>query len=194
MLFSESALKGLHLIELCRKRRIPLVFLQNITGFMVGRGYEARGITKDGAKLVTAVATARVPKVTVPDRRIIGAGNYAMCGRAYSPRFLWSWPNSRISVMGGEQVAGVLAAVRREAIERRGGAWSADEESSSSGRSPSSSKLKPIRSMPLLACGTTASSDPRKTREVLALSLSVAASTHLHCRDIVSASSECRRS
>ena len=128
VLFSESALKGAHFIELCCQRKIPLVFLQNITGFMVGRKYEAGGIAKDGAKLVTAVATAQVPKVTMIIGGSFGAGNYGMCGRAYSPRFLWMWPNARISVMGGEQAATVLAMVRREGIERKGGSWSAEEE------------------------------------------------------------------
>ena len=128
VLFSESALKGAHFIELCCQRKIPLVFLQNITGFMVGRKYEAGGIAKDGAKLVTAVATAQVPKVTMIIGGSFGAGNYGMCGRAYSPRFLWMWPNARISVMGGEQAATVLALVKREGIERKGGAWSSEEE------------------------------------------------------------------
>ena len=126
--FRESALKGAHFIELCCQRKIPLVFLQNITGFMVGRKYEAGGIAKDGAKLVTAVATAQVPKVTMIIGGSFGAGNYGMCGRAYSPRFLWMWPNARISVMGGEQAATVLAMVKREGIERKGGAWTAEEE------------------------------------------------------------------
>ncbi|UDF35672.1 UNVERIFIED_ORG: methylcrotonoyl-CoA carboxylase [Shinella sp. XGS7] len=128
VLFSEAALKGAHFIELCAQRGIPLLFLQNITGFMVGRKYEAEGIAKHGAKLVTAVATANVPKLTVLIGGSYGAGNYGMCGRAYSPRFLWTWPNSRISVMGGEQAAGVLATVKREGIERTGGRWSAEEE------------------------------------------------------------------
>ena len=123
ILFSESARKGAHFIELCAQRRIPLLFAQNITGFMVGRKYEAGGIARDGAKLVTAVATARVPKLTMIVGGSFGAGNYGMCGRAYSPRFLWTWPNARISVMGGEQAAGVLATVRRDGIERRGGTW-----------------------------------------------------------------------
>jgi 3-methylcrotonyl-CoA carboxylase beta subunit len=114
VLFGESALKGAHFIELCDKRMVPLLFLQNITGFMVGRDYEASGITKHGAKMVTAVACARVPKLTVIIGGSNGAGNYAMCGRAYSPRFLWMWPNARISVMGGEQAASVLATVRGE--------------------------------------------------------------------------------
>nr|WP_246717664.1 carboxyl transferase domain-containing protein [Microvirga flocculans] len=128
ILFSESALKGAHFIELCCQRRIPLLFLQNISGFMVGRQYEAGGIAKDGAKLVTAVACAQVPKITLLVGGSFGAGNYGMCGRAYSPRFLFIWPNSRISVMGGEQAASVLATVRRDNIEAEGKSWSADEE------------------------------------------------------------------
>jgi 3-methylcrotonyl-CoA carboxylase beta subunit len=128
ILFSESALKGAHFIELCNQRRIPLVFLQNITGFMVGRDYENRGIARDGAKLVTAVSCSVVPKFTVVIGGSFGAGNYGMCGRAYDPRFLWMWPNARISVMGGEQAASVLATVRRDGIEARGGSWSAEEE------------------------------------------------------------------
>jgi 3-methylcrotonyl-CoA carboxylase beta subunit len=128
ILFSESAMKGAHFIELCCQRRVPLIFLQNITGFMVGRKYESEGIAKHGAKMVTAVATATVPKFTVIIGGSFGAGNYGMCGRAYSPRFLWMWPNARISVMGGEQAAAVLATVRRDGIEAKGGKWSADEE------------------------------------------------------------------
>jgi len=128
ILFSESALKGAHFIELCCQRNIPLIFLQNITGFMVGRKYEAGGIAKDGAKLVTAVATANVPKYTVIIGGSYGAGNYGMCGRAYAPRFLWMWPNARISVMGGEQAASVLGLLRREGIEAKGENWSPEEE------------------------------------------------------------------
>jgi len=128
VLFSESSLKAAHFIELACQRGIPLLFLQNITGYMVGRKYEAGGIAKDGAKMVTAVATARVPKFTMIVGGSHGAGNYGMCGRAYSPRFLWMWPNARISVLGGEQAAGVLATVRRDGIEAKGGRWSADEE------------------------------------------------------------------
>jgi 3-methylcrotonyl-CoA carboxylase beta subunit len=128
ILFSESALKGAHFIELCDQRAIPLVFLQNITGFMVGRQYEAGGIAKHGAKMVTAVACARVPKFTVVIGGSFGAGNYAMCGRAYSPRFLWTWPNARISVMGGDQAASVLATVRRDQAEARGESWAAEAE------------------------------------------------------------------
>jgi 3-methylcrotonyl-CoA carboxylase beta subunit len=128
ILFSESAQKAAHFIEMCAQRSIPLVFLQNITGFMVGRKYENAGIAKDGAKMVTAVATAQVPKLTVVIGGSFGAGNYAMCGRAYAPRFLWTWPNSRISVMGGEQAASVLATVKRDGIEAAGGKWSREEE------------------------------------------------------------------
>ncbi|HWV55575.1 carboxyl transferase domain-containing protein, partial [Pseudorhodoplanes sp.] len=128
ILYSESALKAAHFIELCCQRRIPLLFLQNIVGFMVGRDYEAGGIAKDGAKMVTAVACARVPKITLIVGGSFGAGNYGMCGRAYGPRFLFTWPNSRISVMGGEQAASVLATVRRDNIEAAGGKWSEVEE------------------------------------------------------------------
>ncbi len=128
ILFSESALKGAHFVELCAQRGIPLIFLQNITGFMVGQKYEVGGIAKDGAKMVTAVACARVPKFTVIIGGSFGAGNYGMCGRAYSPRFLWMWPNARISVMGGEQAANVLATIRRDALEARGESWPAEEE------------------------------------------------------------------
>jgi 3-methylcrotonyl-CoA carboxylase beta subunit len=128
VLYSESALKGAHFIELCAQRRIPLVFLQNITGFMVGQKYEAGGIARDGAKMVTAVSCAQVPKFTVIIGGSYGAGNYGMCGRAFNPRFLWMWPNARISVMGGEQAATVLATIRRDAVEARGEAWSAADE------------------------------------------------------------------
>ncbi|MBX9812409.1 MAG: methylcrotonoyl-CoA carboxylase [Burkholderiales bacterium] len=128
ILFSESALKGTHFIELCCQRGIPLVFLQNITGFMVGKKYEAGGIAKDGAKMVTAVACARVPKFTVIIGGSFGAGNYGMCGRAFGPRFLWAWPNAKVSVMGGEQAANVLARVRREALEKNGTPWSVQDE------------------------------------------------------------------
>ncbi|MDP1907279.1 MAG: carboxyl transferase domain-containing protein, partial [Hyphomicrobium sp.] len=128
ILFSESSLKGAHFIELCCQRKIPLVFLQNITGFMVGRKYESEGIAKHGAKMVMAVATANVPKFTVIIGGSFGAGNYGMCGRAYSPRFLWMWPNARIAVMGAEQAASVLATVRRDGIEAKGETWSAEED------------------------------------------------------------------
>ena len=136
ILFSESALKGAHFIELCAQRGIPLVFLQNITGFMVGRKYEAGGIAKDGAKMVTAVATAAVPKFTVIIGGSFGAGNYGMCGRAYGPRFLWMWPNARISVMGGEQAAAVLATVRRDGIAARGQDWPAKRGGGVQGADP----------------------------------------------------------
>ncbi|MEZ5826132.1 MAG: carboxyl transferase domain-containing protein [Geminicoccaceae bacterium] len=172
VLFSESAMKGAHFVELCSQRRIPLLFLQNITGFMVGRKYEAEGIAKHGAKLVTAVATTAVPKITVLVGGSFGAGNYGMCGRAYDPRFLWTWPNSRISVMGGEQAAGVLATVRRDAIERKGGSWSAGEEAEF--KRPTLEMFE-RQSHPLYASARLWDDgiiDPRKTREVVALSLS----------------------
>jgi 3-methylcrotonyl-CoA carboxylase beta subunit len=174
VLFSESALKGAHFIELCCQRKIPLIFLQNITGFMVGRKYEAGGIAKDGAKLVTAVATARVPKLTMIIGGSFGAGNYGMCGRAYSPRFLWMWPNARVSVMGGEQAATVLALVKREGIERKGGAWSAEEEAAF--RAPILEKYE-REGHPLYSSARLWDDgiiDPAKSREVLALSLSAA--------------------
>ena len=128
ILYSESALKAAHFIELACQRKIPLLFVQNIAGFMVGRDYEAGGIAKDGAKMVTAVACAQVPKLTLIIGGSYGAGNYGMCGRAYSPRFLFIWPNARISVMGGEQAASVLATVRRDNIEAKSEKWSAEEE------------------------------------------------------------------
>lgn len=174
VLFSESAVKGAHFVELCSQRRIPLVFLQNITGFMVGRKYESGGIAKDGAKLVTAVATTAVPKITVLVGGSFGAGNYGMCGRAYGPRFLWTWPNSRISVMGGEQAAGVLATVKREGIERTGGSWSEEEEERF--KKPVIDQFEE-QGHPLYASARLWDDgivDPRKTRDVLALSLSVA--------------------
>jgi 3-methylcrotonyl-CoA carboxylase beta subunit len=172
VLFSESALKGAHFIELCCQRKIPLLFLQNITGFMVGKKYEAEGIAKHGAKMVTAVSTATVPKFTVIIGGSFGAGNYGMCGRAYSPRFLWMWPNARIGVMGGEQAAGVLATVRRDGIEAKGGAWSAAEEAAFK---------RPIldqfahQAHPYYASARLWDDgviDPAETRRVLALALS----------------------
>ncbi|MFZ1773690.1 MAG: carboxyl transferase domain-containing protein, partial [Rhizobiaceae bacterium] len=172
--FSESALKGAHFIELCCQRKIPLLFLQNITGFMVGRKYEAGGIAKDGAKLVMAVANAAVPKITVIIGGSFGAGNYGMCGRAFGPRFLWMWPNARISVMGGEQAASVLALVKREGIERRGGAWSADEEAAF--RAPILEKYE-REGQPLYSSARLWDDgiiDPAKTRDVVGLSLSAA--------------------
>lgn len=174
VLFSESALKGAHFVELCCQRKIPLVFLQNITGFMVGKKYESGGIAKDGAKLVTAVATAQVPKVTLIIGNSFGAGNYGMCGRSYDPRFLWTWPNSRIAVMGGEQAAGVLATVKREAIQRAGEQWSEQQEQEF--KQPIIDQFS-SQSHPLYASSRLWDDgviDPRKSREVLALSLSAA--------------------
>ncbi|MBU8544063.1 MULTISPECIES: carboxyl transferase domain-containing protein [Roseomonadaceae] len=174
VLFSESAQKGAHFIELCDQRGIPLVFLQNITGFMVGRKYESGGIAKDGAKMVTAVATARVPKFTVIIGGSFGAGNYGMCGRAYSPRFLFMWPNARISVMGGPQAAAVMATLRRDSIESRGGTWSAEEEAAF--KAPISEKYEAQGSPGYASAriwddGVIA---PEDTRLVLALALSAA--------------------
>ncbi|SOE09988.1 3-methylcrotonyl-CoA carboxylase beta subunit [Hoeflea halophila] len=174
VLFSESAVKAAHFIELCSQRKIPLVFLQNITGFMVGQKYEAGGIAKDGAKMVTAVATTQVPKITMIVGGSFGAGNYGMCGRAYGPRFLWTWPNSRISVMGGEQAAGVLATVRRDAIERKGGEWSAADEAEF--KRPTIEMFE-RQSHPLYASARLWDDgiiNPLKSREILALSLSAA--------------------
>jgi 3-methylcrotonyl-CoA carboxylase beta subunit len=174
ILFGESAQKGAHFIELCAQREVPLLFLQNITGFMVGRKYENSGIARDGAKLVTAVATARVPKLTLVIGGSFGAGNYGMCGRAYSPRFMWMWPSARISVMGGEQAASVLATVKRDAIEAKGGRWSPEEEAAFKA---------PIRQQyeeqghPYYATARLWDDgviDPAQTRRVLALSLSAA--------------------
>ena len=174
VLYSESALKGAHFVELCCQRGIPLLFLQNITGFMVGRKYEAGGIAKDGAKLVTAVACAEVPKLTVLIGGSFGAGNYGMCGRAYSPRFLWTWPASRISVMGGPQAAGVLATVKRDGIERRGGSWSAEDEAAF--RAPIAAQFE-AQGHPLYASARLWDDgviDMRQTRRTLALSLRAA--------------------
>ena len=174
VLFSDSAVKGAHFVELCSQRGIPLVFLQNITGFMVGRKYENEGIARHGAKMVTAVATTAVPKITMLVGGSFGAGNYGMAGRAYSPRFLWTWPNSRIAVMGGEQAAGVLATVKREGIERAGGTWSAEEEAEF--KRPTIEMFE-TQSDPLYASARLWDDgivDPRKTRDVLALSLSAA--------------------
>jgi 3-methylcrotonyl-CoA carboxylase beta subunit len=172
ILFSESALKGAHFIELCCQRKVPLVFLQNITGFMVGRKYENEGIARNGAKMVTAVATAKVPKFTVIIGGSFGAGNYGMCGRAFSPRFLWMWPNARICVMGGEQAAGVLATVKRDGIEARGGAWSAEEEATF--KQPILDQFG-AQSHPYYASARLWDDgviDPADTRRVLALGLS----------------------
>ena len=174
VLFSEAAQKGAHFVELCSQRNIPLVFLQNITGFMVGRKYENEGIARHGAKMVTAVATTNVPKITMLVGGSFGAGNYGMAGRAYQPRFLWTWPNSRISVMGGEQAAGVLATVKRDAIERSGGTWSAEDEAEF--KRPTIEMFEE-QSHPLYASARLWDDgiiDPRKTRDVLFLSLSAA--------------------
>ncbi|UJW81019.1 carboxyl transferase domain-containing protein [Hydrogenophaga sp. SL48] len=172
ILFSESALKGAHFIELCCQRKTPLVFLQNITGFMVGRKYENEGIARNGAKMVTAVATAAVPKFTVIIGGSFGAGNYGMCGRAYSPRFLWMWPNARISVMGGEQAASVLATVKRDGIEGKGGSWSAEEEAAF--KAPIKEQYE-VQGHPYYATARLWDDgviDPADTRRVLALGLS----------------------
>ena len=174
ILFSESALKGAHFIELCCQRKIALVFLQNITGFMVGRKYENEGIARNGAKMVTAVATAQVPKFTIIIGGSFGAGNYGMCGRAYSPRFLWMWPNARISVMGGEQAASVLATVRRDGIEERGGTWTKEEEEAF--RAPIRNQYE-SQGHPYFATARLWDDgiiDPADTRRVLALGLSAA--------------------
>ncbi|HVB44135.1 MAG TPA: carboxyl transferase domain-containing protein [Streptosporangiaceae bacterium] len=179
ILFSESAVKGGHFIELCDQRRTPLVFLQNITGFMVGRQYEAGGIAKHGAKMVTAVACARVPKFTVIIGGSFGAGNYAMCGRAYSPRFLWMWPNARISVMGGDQAATVLATVRRDQVEAGGGSWSAraEDEFKRPIREQYEHQGSPYYSTARL--WDDGIIDPADTRQVLGLALSAAANAPL---------------
>ncbi|PID37086.1 MAG: methylcrotonoyl-CoA carboxylase [Rhodobacterales bacterium] len=174
VIFSEAAAKAAHFVELCSKRHIPLVFLQNITGFMVGRKYENEGIARHGAKMVTAVASTNVPKITMLVGGSFGAGNYGMSGRAYQPRFLWTWPNSRISVMGGEQAAGVLATVRRDAVERGGGTWSAEEEAAF--KQPTIDMFE-HQSHPLYASARLWDDgiiDPRKSRDVLALSLAAA--------------------
>jgi 3-methylcrotonyl-CoA carboxylase beta subunit len=174
ILFSESAQKGAHFVELCCQRSIPLLFLQNIAGFMVGRKYEAGGIAKDGAKLVTAVASANVPKFTVITGGSFGAGNYGMCGRAYSPRFLFTWPNSRISVMGGEQAASVLATLRRDNIEARGDTWSAEAEEAF--KSPIREKYE-REGDPYYATARLWDDgiiDPADTRDVLGLAMSAA--------------------
>ena len=174
VLFSESALKGAHFIELACQRRIPLVFLQNISGFMVGGKYEAGGIAKDGAKLVTAVATASVPKFTVLIGGSFGAGNYCMAGRAYSPRFLFSWPNSRISVMGGEQAASVLATVKRESIEAKGGEWPVEDEAAF--KDPIRQRFE-AEGSPYYATARLWDDgiiDPAQTRDVLGLAISAA--------------------
>ena len=177
VLFSEAAQKGTHFVEICSQRKIPLIFLQNITGFMVGKKYENEGIARHGAKLVAAVATTAVPKITLIVGGSFGAGNYGMAGRAYQPRFLWTWPNSRISVMGGEQAASVLATVKRRAIEKAGQSWSLKEEEKF--KAPTI-EMFARQSHPLYASARLWDDgiiDPRKTREVLALSLSISLNT-----------------
>jgi 3-methylcrotonyl-CoA carboxylase beta subunit len=176
VLFSESALKGAHFIQLCDRRKVPLLFLQNITGFMVGREYEAGGIAKHGAKMVTAVACARVPKLTVIIGGSFGAGNYSMCGRAYSPRFLWMWPGARISVMGGEQAASVLATVRRDQL---GDEWSseAEEEFKDPIREQYESQGSPYYSTARLWDDGVI--DPLETRTVVGLALAACANAPL---------------
>ncbi|ETW11769.1 methylcrotonoyl-CoA carboxylase subunit beta [Roseivivax marinus] len=174
VLFSEAAQKGAHFVELCSQRGIPLVFLQNITGFMVGKKYENEGIARNGAKMVTAVAATSVPKITMLVGGSFGAGNYGMAGRAYQPRFLWTWPNSRISVMGGEQAAGVLATVKRAAMEKAGEDWSAEAEAEF--KRPTVEMFE-RQSHPLYASARLWDDgviDPRRSRDVLALSLSAA--------------------
>ena len=174
ILFGESAQKGAHFIELCAQRGVPLVFLQNITGFMVGRKAENAGIAKDGAKMVTAVATSQVPKVTMLIGGSFGAGNYGMCGRAYSPRFLWMWPNARISVMGGEQAASVLATVRRDGVEAKGGSWAKDDEEQfrATIRTQYDQQGHPYYATARMWDDGVV--DPAQTRRVLGLSLSAA--------------------
>ncbi len=172
ILFGESAQKGAHFVELCGQRGIPLLFLQNITGFMVGRKYENGGIAKDGAKMVTAVATVQVPKITMIMGGSFGAGNYGMCGRAYSPRFLWMWPNARVSVMGGEQAASVLSTVRRDGIEARGGTWSKEDEEAF--KAPIREQYE-VQGHPYYATARLWDDgviDPAQSRRVLGLSLS----------------------
>jgi 3-methylcrotonyl-CoA carboxylase beta subunit len=172
VLFSESSLKGAHFIELCSQRGIPLVFLQNITGFMVGQKYEAGGIAKDGAKMVTAVSCAAVPKFTVIIGNSFGAGNYGMCGRAYDPRFLWMWPNARIAVMGGEQASNVLAQVKRDGIEARGGTWSAEEESAFKAPIAAQYETQSDAYYATARLWDDGLIDPAETRNVLGLALS----------------------
>ena len=179
VLFSESAMKGAHFIELCDQRGIPLVFLQNISGFMVGRDAEAGGIAKHGAKMVTAVATTRVPKFTVVIGGSFGAGNYSMCGRAYSPRFLWMWPNARISVMGGEQAASVLSTVKRDQLAVRGEEWpdAAEQAFKAPIREQYEDQGSPYHSTARL--WDDGIIDPADTRTVLAMALELASRTPL---------------
>jgi 3-methylcrotonyl-CoA carboxylase beta subunit len=179
VLFSESALKGTHFIELASQRNIPLLFLQNITGFMVGKRYEAQGIAKEGAKLVTAVATTNVPKYTVIIGGSHGAGNYGMAGRAYAPRFLWMWPNARISVMGGEQAATVLSLLRQEAVEAKGGKWSADDDKAFKAPIRAQYDKQGNAYYATARLWDDGVIDPADTRTVVGLALSVAAQAPL---------------
>jgi 3-methylcrotonyl-CoA carboxylase beta subunit len=181
VLFGESALKGAHFVELCDQRSVPLLFLQNITGFMVGREYEAGGIAKHGAKMVTAVACARVPKLTVVIGGSFGAGNYSMCGRAYSPRFLWMWPNARISVMGGEQAASVLATVRRDQLAAGGGADAWTDEDEEAFKAPIRDQYE-VQGSPYYSTARLWDDgvlDPRDTRTAVGLALSACANAPL---------------
>jgi 3-methylcrotonyl-CoA carboxylase beta subunit len=180
ILFAESARKGAHFIELCNQRRTPLVFLQNITGFMVGREYENNGIARDGAKLVTAVACSVVPKFTVVIGGSFGAGNYGMCGRAYDPRFLWMWPNARISVMGGEQAASVLATVRRDGIEGKGGEWSPEDEESFKAPIREQYERQGSSYYSTARLWDDGIIDPLDTRRVLGMGLAAAANAPIH--------------
>ena len=180
ILFSESAQKGAHFIELCAQRQIPIIFLQNITGFMVGSKYEAGGIAKHGAKLVTAVACAKVPKFTVIVGGSFGAGNYAMCGRAYDPRFLWVWPNSRISVMGGEQAANVLAQINRDKHEKQGSNWSSDEEEAFKAQLHEQYEMQGNPYYASARLWDDGVITPKDTRTVLGLSLSAALNAPIH--------------
>ncbi|MEV0262042.1 carboxyl transferase domain-containing protein [Streptomyces sp. NPDC050617] len=183
ILFAESAQKGAHFIELCDQRGIPLVFLQNISGFMVGRSYEAGGIAKHGAKMVTAVACTRVPKLTVVVGGSYGAGNYSMCGRAYSPRFLWMWPNAKISVMGGEQAASVLATVKRDQLEARGEEWSAEDEESFKAPVREQYETQGNAYYATARLWDDGVIDPLETRQVLGLALTACANAPLPQRD-----------
>jgi 3-methylcrotonyl-CoA carboxylase beta subunit len=179
ILFGESALKGAHFIELCDQRGVPLVFLQNISGFMVGKDAESGGIAKDGAKMVTAVATTRVPKFTVVIGGSFGAGNYSMCGRAYSPRFLWMWPASRISVMGGAQASSVLATIKRDQLEAAGEEWPAEDEAAF--KAPIAEQYE-VQGSPYYSTARLWDDgiiDPADTRTVLGLALEVASHTPL---------------
>lgn len=183
ILFSESAQKGAHFIELCDQRGIPLVFLQNISGFMVGRDYEAGGIAKHGAKMVTAVACTRVPKLTVVVGGSYGAGNYSMCGRAYSPRFLWMWPNAKISVMGGEQAASVLATVKRDQIEGRGEQWPAEDEEAFKDPVRAQYEQQGNAYYATARLWDDGVIDPMETRQVLGLALTACANAPLPQKD-----------